>query len=497
MVIKHTQTQCALGSVLFLLLVGSLASCQQRQGQTSQLKTDNETQLPQMVDYNSFYRKVIDLRTKISNEVKSSDTQISRQGVVKRHVLTAIGELGGIPRWQVQALLNQLIDDDVKPCGTNLKCSTVLGYDRQDIPSMMDRWANEFQDQKKLDPCNSRFERYRQRIIAALKKPSSIPLTEADFQGRIFINNVRSTLKLNYPQKYLNLDSYPTTQVASIEDWENVKTFYFKDAPSIPLSRFLDRIKQLEEIKILSYFWNNTKDISVFAEAANRASTLMLENAGVTNVKFLGYFSNIKEVKILTNGPFTPLPENFPSPFPYARKLTIQFGKEIKAKELQTYLNFLKKMPVLRELNLIMPPIDDLEIVGVFEPLPRQILTISHTCMREGSQMDRTPPQFFGLYANAQNMTIKGCKVDYLEPIAQRAKDQKILWKTLVLNECKSGVTDHLTIPSRLQFPNLLVPSVHFVPECRDIYSDDLNKIVVDSIVKGSVNQSSSVGLLD
>jgi hypothetical protein len=274
------------------------------------------------------------------------------------------------------------------------------------------------------------------------------------------------------------------------EDWVNIKSLEVVSAPrDVGLFKsFIAEIKNLQELSLKVFkSINEDRNLSILAQVANRVPNLKSEGISLASLLQMGYFSNLKEVTIKLEGPFTPLHEGDPSPFPYAKKLTIVLSSEINFKDLHAFLRFLRVMPVLRELNIVMNPVTRLDDLTI-EPLPKGIQTITHTCLNEEGDK-RTTPHLFALYANAQNVTLKGCSVDYLEPIAQRAPNRKINWSFLRLQECKSKYSDHLTIPGRNIFPNLHVPSVSFERSCRTIYPDDLSKSVVDTINAGQSDQ--------
>lgn len=480
--------------------VGLITSCHLPKGlgigeeSDSTLKNDlNLEKSPSTQAFKEFYGAVRDLKQKLPSKISERETKDQRANIVKMHVLGTIGELGGMPRWQVHALLNQLIDEDVGACGKGKTCTEILGYKPSDIETLMNAWFKEFTSQ---NPCGNQLDRYRQRIARSLYKKESPKLTQADLMGRIDSKSVRVTISKNYPTKYPNPNSLP--ELVAFEDWENMKSFHFVANPTetFPFESYFEAILNLQELHVdgLTTEGNREFEQSVFAMVANKVSVLTSKLTMLEDLLPFGYLSNLKEVELSgsapeDNIPYKPLDEGFPSPFPYARKLTVNFGREHSLRDIQAYLRFVKVMPVLRELNIVMPPVTRIEDLTI-EPLPKGIQTITHTCIEEGKSGKETTPHLFALYANAQNVTLKGCTIDYLEPMAQRAPNRKIQWKFLAIQECKSKVADHLTIPGRNLFPNLLVPSVSFENDCRQIYPDDLSMAVSDTIKRGQDDQS-------
>ena len=183
------------------------------------------------------------------------------QSSLKSSLVDAIVQVGGLPRWQLTQVLNELVGATSRICG-GLSCSRVFSLEVNDIDNFLDRLHKEVQASSALK--SSANAEKRKILLGSLQREEKASTPSLSTKVSFVDASIEMVL-----QKRLGVDTRLTYgDLAKITDLE-IDTWQIRRAREIPKLDDLAKLPNLRRLKLSYHDGELPKQAAKFAKNIN------------------------------------------------------------------------------------------------------------------------------------------------------------------------------------------------------------------------------------
>ena len=383
-------------------------------------------------------------------------------------LLAQVAAEGGMPRWQVRALVVEVLSGDSTRCG-GMSCSRLFGLPAEHV----DGWLSELETTVLKDPRlkDADHRPVFERILASLQDdlnaaPGKAPEQSVAFNSEAMAVSVRDTLKRGPgPVTYGDLRGLSHLEV----DGRGVGLIDFADLGLMP------------NLKSLTLVMRDARDVEGVARIAHRLTALEIKvtpsslgaygSPRLADFRLFGLFPSIKRLTLtdLNLAGAETLPRAFPG-IEYLELSQRTYHLESLSDDV---LRAVGRMNNLKKLAMDVGDFDQLE--DLTYTLPTNVLDVTVTAgsvprelATSGQDLGKVAEQLAGecgnlsalrIFAKAQSMTVKFCRLEGLGGFGQ-----PVAWKILKLDHASFHRTgphgerlDQLSLSLTPELPKLEV----------------------------------------
>ena len=424
------------------LFASSIAACRQ-----VPKKDGSASEVDGLV--NPFARKVpipspkstLELRGMLKSLVEHGTSQVGTEAtfaVMKQSLKAGIFEnvvsIGGLPRWQLDNLLSELLADTNRLCG-GASCARVFGVKADEVDGFLDDLYSEAVKHPELKKAENAQKRII--ILGSLQRdvtPDGKPTARASIQNSYLERDLMAALGIDRPLTNADLD-----QITELK----IDTWTWGRERNKPDFSELAKLKKLRKLSLSYGDQNIVKDIPQYARTLEHLELKPFHHiefrmrvfrmvpyqeidslATVSHIKSLGIIGfNFEDAPMLAMRFF------------HLTSLRVEGGTAVT----KTAIDSFGSMPNLRKLSLGAP----YRTLDSEATLAKSVPTVEFRAT-DGSCGDLTGLRVF---AKAANMTVVGCSLSALG-----GGTIPFDWKILSLISCRaeSGAPTKLPLPSNL-----------------------------------------------